>query len=609
MATVDQLKKVALRLKIHSINMTTAAGSGHPSTCLSMAELMACLFFDEMSYNIKEPFGYNNDEFILSKGHAAPILWAAYAEAGVIKESELENLRKITSNIEGHPTPRMPWIKAATGSLGQGLSVGVGQACGMRLDGSNRRVYVILGDGECAEGNVWEAANSAAYFGLDNLVAIVDVNRLGQSNSTMHGHNTKAYVNKFKAFGWDAVAINGHSIPQILKALKKARKSNKPMAIIARTLKGHGLSFVEDRNGWHGKPLKPDQLEQAFYELGPMPKFNSKKLVKKPKSPKRAPKLKRSFKMPVINYKAGETVATREAFGHALVALGKVNQAVVVVDADVKNSTNTENFFLAYPERSFESYIAEQNMVAMGIGLSARGFIPFAATFACFLTRAHDQIRMAGYSFSNLKLVGSHVGVSIGADGASQMGLEDLAMFRPIPHCLVLYPSDAYSACACTKLIGEYKGLAYLRTSRPKTPLIYTKNDKFKIGGSKIVKSSKRDKVTVVAAGITLHNALEAYEDLKKKRIYIKVIDAYSVKPLDKAGIQRAVKETKGRVVVVEDHFEEGGLGEAVKTALTGPTKFTHLCVRDFPRSGTPKELMKKYKISKGDIIRAVKKL
>jgi transketolase len=609
MATVGQLEKIAKRLKIYSLKMTTMAGSGHPTTCLSMAELITCLFFDEMRYNIKEPLGYNNDEFILSKGHAAPILWAAYAEAGIIKDGELVALRNIHSNLEGHPTFRMPWIKAATGSLGQGLSVGVGLAAAMRLDGSNRRAYVILGDGECAEGGVWEAANSAANLRTNNLVAIVDVNRLGQSNSTMHGHDTKTYVKKFKAFGWEAMAIDGHSIPQILKALRKARTNKKPTAIIARTFKGHGLSFAENRNGWHGKPLNPAQLEDALFEIGPTPKINSKKLVKRPKSSKKTPKLLHSFKTPAMNYKTDEKVATREAFGHALVALGQVNQRIVAVDADVKNSTNVERFFKAYPERSFESFIAEQNMVGMGIGLSARGFIPFAATFACFLTRAHDQIRMAAYSKSNLKLVGSHVGVSIGPDGPSQMGLEDLAMFRPIPGCVVLYPSDAYSAYACTKLIGEHKGLAYLRTSRPKTPLIYSKGDKFKIGGSKVVKESKSDKVTVIAAGITVHNALEAYEDLKKKGIKIKIVDAYSIKPLDVAGINKATGKTGGRVVIVEDHFEEGGLGEAVKSALIDCSKLIHLCIRDLPRSGSPKELMQKYKISKGGVIRAVTKL
>lgn len=605
MASVKQLEQIARRLKIHSLKMTTRAGSGHPTTCLSMAEIMACLFFGEMQYNIKEPFGYNNDEFVLSKGHAAPILWAAYAEAGIIKESELDNLRKITSNLEGHPTPRMPWVKAATGSLGQGLSVGVGLAAGIRLDGSGRRVYVVLGDGECAEGNVWEAANSAAIFKLNNLVAIVDCNRLGQSNSTMHGHNTKVYANKFKAFGWDSLIVNGHSVSQILGALKKAKRNKRPTAIIAKTIKGHGVSFIEDRNGWHGKPLKPDELQEALYETGPMPKINSAKFVKKAGT-KKAPKLKGNGRLSAMKYKQGEMVATREAYGHALVALGKVNPVVVAIDGDVKNSTNAERFFMAYPERSFESYIAEQNMIGMGIGLAARGFLPFAATFACFLTRAHDQIRMASYSGSNLKLCGSHVGVSIGEDGPSQMGLEDLAMFRPIPGCVVLYPSDAVSAYACTELMAHHKGIAYLRTSRPKTPVIYNTKEKFKIGGSKILKENRADKVTVVAAGVTVHNALLAYEELKKKGVAIKVVDAYSVKPLDVKTIKKSVRETSGKLVVVEEHFEEGGLGEAVKYCLDDGAQFVHLCIKDFPRSGKPDELMKKYGIDAGAIVGAV---
>ncbi|MQY60816.1 transketolase [bacterium] len=600
------LEKIATRLRIHSVKMTTKAGSGHPTTCLSMADLLACLFFDEMKYDPKDPDNWANDELVLSKGHAAPILWAAYAEAGIIPEKNLMNLRKITSVLEGHPTPRMKWIKSATGSLGQGLSVGVGMALVMKLGKSPGRVYVFSGDAECAEGSVWEAVNMAFLQKLRNLCMIVDINRLGQSGETMHGHDIKAYERKFKAFGWDVIAVDGHKIDEILKALKKARENVMPTVILAKTIKGKGISFIENKNGWHGKPLMGEDSRRALEELGPMPSIDAKKYVCKPKKTQKHQATKRyNFKRTV--YK--DETATRRAYGNALLGLGKINETVVVLDADVKNSTYAEDFFESFPKRSFQSYIAEQNMVGMSIGMSAKGYLPFLATFSAFLTRAHDQIRMSAYSFSNIKFAGSHCGVSIGADGPSQMGLEDLSIFRPIPGCAVLYPCDAYSTEACVESMAKHKGLAYIRTTRPATPLIYGKDEKFPIGGSKVLRKSQSDVATVIGAGLTVHEALKAYDELKGERISIRIIDAYSVEPIDKDNLSKEVEKAGKKVVVVEDHFQNGGLGDAVAQALSGKAEIVHLAVKDLPRSGKPEELLDKYGIDANHIKKAVKEL
>ncbi|MDH7493780.1 MAG: transketolase [Candidatus Saccharicenans sp.] len=606
MPSISALEKIAKRLRIHSLKMTTAAGSGHPTTCLSSAEIMACLFFHEMRYNLRDPFAWENDEFVLSKGHAAPILWAAYAEAGLIPLESLQDLRKINSDLEGHPTPRMPWVKAATGSLGQGLSVGVGLALAQKLGGVKARTFVLMGDGECAEGAVWEAANAGRELQLGNLVAIVDINRLGQSDPTMHQHDIGAYARKFKAFGWDVYQVDGHRIEKILEALAAARKGRSPKVILARTIKGKGVSFVEDKNGWHGKPLKPEELEKALAELGPMPEIEARKYVRS-RQPAKAPRWTDSVDIPIPDYK--EKTATRLAYGIALEKLGRINNRVVVVDGDVKNSTYADRFFAAFPGRSFQSYIAEQNMVGMAMGLAARGFLPFVATFAAFLTRAHDQIRMAAYSFSNLKFCGSHVGVSIGEDGPSQMGLEDLGMFLPIPDCLVFYPSDAVSAEKCVQEAAKYKGLVYIRTTRPATPLLYSPAEEFPAGGAKILRQSDRDAVTVIGAGITVHEALKAYELLKAEGINIRVVDAYSVKPIDRETITGSVAATGGRVVVAEDHFEQGGLGTAVALVLPEKKYWKHLCVRQLPRSGQPQELLARYEIDAAAIVKAVKTL
>ena len=606
MPRIDDLRKIATRLRIHSLRMTTAAGSGHPTTCLSAADLAAGLFFGEMRWNTKDPRDPANDEFVLSKGHAAPLLWAVYAEAGVIPLQSLLDLRKITSVLEGHPTPRMPWVKAATGSLGQGLSVGAGMALAQRLDKSPARTFVLLGDGECAEGQVWEAAAAAAYWKLRNLVAIVDVNRLGQSDPTMHQHDLRALKRKFAAFGWDAVVVDGHRIDRILPVLARAGKTGKPTTVLARTLKGKGVSFIEDKNGWHGKPLKADELARALEEIGCLPEIDSKRFVHKPK-PFRKKKAAAAAEFPRTAYK--EKTATRLAYGNALLSLAKVDPAVVAIDGDVKNSTYADKFFEAFPGRAFQSFIAEQNMVGVGIGLAAKGYIPFMATFAAFLTRAHDQVRMAAYSFANIKLCGSHVGVSIGEDGPSQMGLEDLAMFRPIPGCVVLYPSDAVSAESAVAAAAAHQGPVYIRTTRPATPILYAAGEDFPIGGAKVLGKGEGDAATVIAAGITVHEALKARAELAKAGLGVRIVDAYSIAPLDAGTIAREVAETGGRAVVVEDHYAGGGLGEAVAAALAGKAVLKHLCVRDLPRSGKPDELLEMYGISASHIARAVKEL
>ncbi len=606
MNKIEALEKIAARLRNFSLRMTTAAGSGHPTTCLSMAELAACLFFSEMRYNVRNPESWANDEFVLSKGHAAPILWAAYAEAGIIPERELMSLRKFTSSLEGHPTPRMKWVKAATGSLGQGLSVGVGMALAQKMGRSPGRTFVMMGDGECAEGAVWEAANAAVHFGLRNLVAIVDINRLGQSEATMHGHDVGAYARKFRAFGWNVERLQGHNVKAILSVFAKIKKAKEPTVVLAQTIKGKGVSFLEDKNGWHGKPLKPEELDRALQEIGPMPKVESRNYVRPPR-PAQRPRFKNKFAWKPARYD-GPT-ATRLAYGIALEKLGGVNDRVVALDSDVKNSTYTEKFFGGFPARSFQSYIAEQNMVGMSIGLSAKGFLPFLATFAAFLSRAHDQIRMAAYSFSNIKFCGSHVGVSIGEDGPSQMGLEDLAIFRSVPGCVVLYPCDARSTEACLAAMARHIGLSYLRTTRPATPLLYPAEERFPIGGSKILRKAEGDVVTVIAAGVTVFEALKAADELRKDNVGVRVVDAYSVEPIDAETIRREISETGGRAIVVEDHFPRGGLGEAVSAALAGGARLGHLCIRELPRSGKPAELMEAYGISASHIVRTVRRL
>ena len=600
------LFKMAQKLRRHSLESSAEAGSGHPTSCMSCADIVSTLFFQEMRFDPRDPTGKDADVFVLSKGHAAPILWAVLKEAGAI-EHDLATLRRFDSPLEGHPTPRVPWVRVATGSLGQGLSAAAGMAWARRLDKSGGRVYVLLGDGEMAEGAVWEAAQFASFYKLDNLCVVIDVNRLGQSGPTMHGHDLEAYESRLRAFGWGAVSIDGHDIAQVRGAFERARASaGRPFAIVAGTLKGKGVSFLEDKEGWHGKPAKKgDELSRALAELGDtevalsvQPRRYSSPTPQRRGEPRVQPR-----------YELGQEVATREAYGTALAALARSCPQVVALDGDTKNSTFSERFKEAAPERFVEAYIAEQNMVGAALGMSTEGKIPFASTFACFLTRAHDFIRMAAYSRpSHLVLCGSHAGVSIGEDGPSQMALEDLAMMRAVLGATVLYPSDAVSAERMVELAARMPGIVYIRTSRPKTPVLYSNDESFPVGGSKTLRSSARDQVTLVDAGVTLHEALAAHEALARQGIAARVIDLYSVEPLDLQALRRAATETRG-IVTAEDHAVRGGIGEAVAGALGERARVEMLGVREAPRSGKPAELIKASGIDAESIATAARQL
>jgi len=546
----------------------------------------------------------DNDEFILSKGHAAPLLYAALAEVGVIPRESLLTLREFSSELEGHPVPRVKGIRVATGSLGQGLSIGVGMAYAKRMRNINRRVYVLLGDGEMAEGSVWESINFAGKLGLSNLTAILDMNRLGQSGPTMFQWDAQAYAKRIEAFDWKVFICDGHDVNDLIENLETAKKSNKPSFIISKTVKGRGVSFLENIEGRHGTSLSLEELERAEKEIAPRVRevnFQPENFIEA-KVP--AKKKMKDFSVET-NYKIGEMVATREAFGRALVKLGEIDGDVFVLDGDVKNSTFTTYFFERFPERSLQCYIAEQNMVGVAVGLQTHGFNVFLSTFACFLSRAFDQIRMASYSRANLKIAGSHAGVSIGEDGPSQMGLEDLAMFRSLINSIVLYPCDAVSSEKLTCLTANCEGISYIRTTRPKTPVIYSNDEEFRIGGSKVLRQSESDEVTIVAAGVTVHEALKAYEKLREEGIKARVIDCYSVKPLDWQTLKRAFKETK-YIVTVEDHYAEGGLGEAV-ASLTPVSRI--LAVRKMPHSGKPDELLAEQGINSDGVVKAVKEI
>lgn len=605
MADAATLRKMGQKLRRHSITSTSEAGSGHPTTCMSCADIMSALFFHEMRFDPRNPDARNADVFVMSKGHAAPILWAALKEAGAIQE-DLLTLRQFTSPLEGHPTPNSPWVKVATGSLGQGLSAATGIALAKRMDGLPARVYCLLGDGETAEGSVWEAAQMAAFNKLDTLCAIVDVNALGQSGPTMLKHDIDGYLAKFTAFGWHAIGVDGHDMDPILKALETARVTRgKPTAIVARTQKGKGVSFIEGKEGWHGKALKKgDEMQKALAELS-----DAEVTCAVPaRAAGAAPRPATTFSLddPALApaYAPGAETATREAYGAALVKLGKACPDVVVLDGDVKNSTFAEKFKNAYPDRYVECFIAEQNMAGVALGLATEGKIPFASTFACFLSRAYDQIRMAGISRpKHLIFCGSHAGVSIGEDGASQMGLEDIAMFRAVFGSSVFYPSDGVSAERLTALAAQTEGVVYIRSSRPKTRILYPNSEMFPAGGSKTLKSSAKDAATVVAAGITVHEALKAHEILAKEGVAIRVMDAYSVKPIDEKSLRRAAAETR-RLFTVEDHGVAGGLGEAVAALGLAPTI---LAVRKMPRSAKPEELLEYCGISAAAIAAAVR--
>jgi transketolase len=606
---IELLKGIANQLRIHSITSTTAAGSGHPTSCCSAADVAATLFFGHMRYDPKNPHYYNNDRFILSKGHAAPLLYAAWAETGLFPVSELLKLRQFGCDLEGHPTPRLPFVDVATGSLGQGLSVGAGMALAARLDNLNYNTYVLLGDGEIAEGAVWEAASFAGVYKLNNLIAIVDDNRLGQSQATAFGHDVGVYRKRFEAFGWRVEDIDGHDIEEILEVLGGVGLNDQPLCIIAKTYKGAGVSFLQDKDGWHGKPLNKEEAGKAIAELQPSAKSGIGVPIPAP-AQLPAPNNAAPAGYPPINYKPGDLVATREAYGDALTRIGEVDPRIVAMDGDTKNSTFAEKFFKKFPNRFTECFIAEQNMVGVATGFGARGKVPFASTFATFFTRAFDQIRVAGISQANLKLVGSHVGVSIGEDGPSQMALEDLAMMRAVAGSVVLYPSDAVSTEKLLEQMAQQKGICFLRTSRPKTPVIYNNDEQFPIGGAKVVRQNAGDKATVVAAGVTLHEALKAADALKVEGIGITVIDAYSIKPLGKDVIKAAAQKTGNTVITVEDHYLEGGLGDAVAGELSVEGIKVHkLAVNALPRSGKAAELLAHFGIDAAAIAKKVKSL
>ncbi|MBD6616615.1 transketolase [Komarekiella sp. 'clone 1'] len=619
MTTQEQLHQwheLAQQLRVDSIRATTIAGSGHPTSSMSAADLIAVLISKYLCYDFDNPHYPNNDRFILSKGHAAPLLYAMYKAAGVITDEELLSLRKLGSRLEGHPTPVLPWVDVATGSLGQGLPIGVGVAlAGKYLDQLPYHVWVLLGDSETAEGSVWEAFDHAGHYTLDNLIAIIDVNRLGQRGQTELGWNTQAYATRARAFGWQAIEIDGNNLMEIDQAFSAALSINdRPTVIIARTKKGKGVVALEDLGGWHGKALKPEQEKKAIAELGGERHIIIQ--VDKPEQAKPAT-IANSQPLQLPIYEKGAKVATRRAYGDALKALGAARPDVIALDAEVSNSTYTEDFAEAFPERYFEMYIAEQQLVAAAVGLQVRQYKPFASTFAAFLSRAYDFVRMAAISRANIKLVGSHAGVSIGQDGPSQMALEDLAAFQAVWSSTVLYPSDANQTAKLVAQMSDRNGVVYLRTTRESTPVIYGADEEFPIGGSKVVHSSQQDQATVIAAGITLHEALKACDRLKNEDITVRVIDAYSVKPIDVQTLHQAARDTNGNLVVVEDHWSEGGLGAAVLDAFAGTSntpiyngpqlRLIKLAVHDMPGSGTPEELLHAAKIDADAIVEAVK--
>jgi transketolase len=614
--SVDTLRNIATELRIDSILSTTEAGSGHPTTCMSAAEIVATLFFGEMRYDPKNPQNVDNDRFVLSKGHAAPILYAAWAQAGLFPREDLLKLRRIDSDLEGHPTPRLSFVDVATGSLGQGICAAVGIALNARRIQSDYRTYVLLGDGEMAEGSVWEAANVALRYQLDNLCGIIDVNGLGQSMPAQFGHRMEEIAARWNAFGWHTLTVDGHDVPALLHAFAAARASKgHPTMILARTIKGKGVKAVEGKEGWHGKAFKKgEEADKAIAELKAQLVSGAATPTIPPPPAKTREAIRPDYsKMPPPSYKAGDQVATREAWGTALAALGGIDPRVVALDADVKNSTFSERFEKAHPDRFYQNFIAEQDMVGAAMGLAARGAISFPSTFACFLSRAADFIRMAGLSNArgdlHLKLTGSHSGVSIGEDGPSQMALEDLALMRAVPNLTLLYPSDAVSTERLVVEMAKAPGLAYMRTSRPKTDILYSVDEQFPIGGSKTLYESPSDAVTVVAAGITVFEARKAYTQLKGEGIRIRVIDAYSIQPIDRSALVAAGKATNGLIITVEDHYLPGGLGDAVAEAVAQEgIEVVRLAVRELPRSGKPEELLDRYGISSRHIVDAVRR-
>ncbi|WP_141735513.1 transketolase [Oligoflexus tunisiensis] len=609
---MNDLRHLAAQLRVDSIRCTTEAGSGHPTSCLSAADLMAVLLANYLKYDWSHPHLPNNDRLIFSKGHACPLLYAMFKAAGVITDEELLSLRKFGSRLQGHPNPGvLPYVDVATGSLGQGLPIGVGMALsGKYLDKLPFRVWVLLGDSEMSEGSIWEAFEKASYYKLDHLIAILDMNRLGQRGETELGWDSKAYATRARAFGWRAIEVDGHDLVAIDQAYREALNADgQPICLIARTEKGHGFAAVADKENWHGKPFDPEQAKKAINALGGLRSLTIQTAQPEALQP---PNSFREKALELPRYEPGSKEATRKAYGDALVAVGASRAAVVALDAEVSNSTFSEEFKHAFPERFFEMFIAEQQLVAAAVGLSVLGKQVYASTFAAFFTRAYDQIRMAAISNANLRLVGSHAGVSIGEDGPSQMGLEDLAMMRAVHGSTVLYPCDPNQTAQLVLAMSDLAGISYLRTTRAKTPVIYPSGESFAVGGSRILRQSARDQVTVVAAGITVHEALQAYETLMLENIAIRVIDAYSVKPMDGRTLRTAAQDTQGRIVVVEDHWPEGGLGDAVLDALADVPMNLHvtkLAVRSMPGSGKPEQLLDAAGINADHIVKAVKNL
>jgi transketolase len=609
----DQWRALAQQLRVDSIRCSTTAGSGHPTSSLSAADLMAALMSTYLHYDFAQPDNPANDHLIFSKGHASPLLYSMYKAAGAISEDEFMTYRRFGSRLQGHPTPLLPWVDVATGSLGQGLPIAVGVAlAGKYLDKLPYHVWVLCGDSEMAEGSIWEAFDKASYYKLNNLIAILDMNRLGQRGETDLGWNSAAYVERATAFGWHTIAINGHNLDEIARAFDEAiQPREQPVLIVAKTMKGRGVSFLENKDNWHGKTLNAEQAQQAISELGGEQALTIS--VPKPAAARTAPPRNRE-PLALPTYEMGSKTATRQAYGDALKALGSARSDVVVLDAEVSNSTYAEFFGHAYPERFFEMFIAEQQMIAAAVGLQVRNYVPFASTFAAFLTRAYDFIRMAAISQANIRLCGSHAGVSIGEDGPSQMALEDLAMMRAVHGSTVLYPCDPNQTAQLVAAMADCSGISFLRSTREKTPVLYSSDEQFRIGGSHVVRQSDADQVTVIAAGITVHEALKACDQLKGDGIAVRLIDAYSVKPIDRQTLHQAAQATQGRLVVVEDHWPEGGLGAAVLEAFAAAgealnLKLSHLAVQGMPGSGTPQELMDAAGISASHIADAVRQL
>jgi transketolase len=606
---IERLQKIAKLIRYFILIATTEAGSGHPTSSLSATDLMTGLLFgDIFRFDTEDVRHPNNDRLIFSKGHASPLFYSLWAAAGKLTEEKLLTLRKFGSPLEGHPTVDFPYVEASTGSLGQGLPIGLGMALNAKhLDKLPYKTYVLLGDSEMSEGSQWEALQIAAHYKLDNLIGILDVNRLGQRGETMYGRNLIAYEKRISSFGWETAVIDGHNFEEIMAAYERIPKLiGRPLMIIAGTIKGKGVSFLEDRNGWHGKALSKEQLEQAIEEFGEIDK-SVRGQISGPEDMKPGKYIPQ--KNEVFSYAIDKPFATRKAYGNALVRIFPQFPDMVVLDAEVSNSTYSEIFKEKYPERFFEMYIAEQNMVGTALGLSCRGKIPFISTFAAFWTRAFDQIRMSQYSRVNIKFVGSHAGVSIGEDGPSQMGLEDIAMFRTVLDSVVLYPSDAISTDKLVEKAAKRDGIVYIRTTRESTPVLYSEHEEFTIGGSKVLRRSDSDLFGVIAAGVTLFEALRAYEELKKEGIFIRVIDLYSIKPIDKTTLHEAAAET-GALITVEDHFSEGGIGEAVRSVLEGlEVPMYSLAVRKMPKSGKPEELLDYEEISSSAIVKIIKEL